>query len=186
MDARVCREMKHENRIPGINNCNKGLMRMAGCQVLVMIILNDMGFTLFVSIASAASRMTRSLISQPKRVQLFQPIGGVKARLPNFCPKIEEATQRLRDGHLIFPSLLVTEGLGGVPFKQQHQPVTLTVSRVVNNIHFAPKYSSKLLWVADAVAFGYRRYYSEQSHGLDFGRAIAGPALVPLPLVVMA
>jgi hypothetical protein len=55
----------------------------------------------------------------------------------------------------------------------------LGVRRVVDDIHFTPKDGAPLLQVADAVAFGFRRYYSLQSHGLTFAEAIKGVGIGP-------
>jgi hypothetical protein len=75
---------------------------------------------------------------------------------------------------------LVTHQLAGEPPRQESRKSSQTVRRVIHSIHFTPKHSAQMLWLADAVAFGLRRYYSEQSHGLNFGRAVVGPDLEPI------
>lgn len=48
------------------------------------------------------------------------------------------------------------------------------ISRIRLPIHFVEKQDEPLLQVADACAFGFRRFLSEQPHGLDFVEAILG------------
>lgn len=52
----------------------------------------------------------------------------------------------------------------------------IRVSRIRSNIHFVSK-GDKLLLLADACAFGFRRFLSEQSFGDDFVSAILGSPL---------
>ena len=58
------------------------------------------------------------------------------------------------------------------------QPGELRVSRIRNSIHFVPKDAEPLLYLADACAFGFRRYFSGQSFGDEFVEAILGKQLV--------
>jgi hypothetical protein len=48
------------------------------------------------------------------------------------------------------------------------------ISRIRMPPHFVEKQDEPLLQIADACAFGLRRFLSEQSHGNDFARAIFG------------
>ncbi|MDR6952700.1 hypothetical protein J2X65_002059 [Ancylobacter sp. 3268] len=50
----------------------------------------------------------------------------------------------------------------------------LSVSRIRNPVHFVEKKADLLVQVADAVAFGFRRYLSEEPMGVDFVRSILG------------
>ena len=59
-------------------------------------------------------------------------------------------------------------GVGSLPYRQAWK------NALVLLIHFTPKASAPLLQVADAVAFGLRRYFSEESEGVDFGKAVMG------------
>jgi hypothetical protein len=52
----------------------------------------------------------------------------------------------------------------------------IQVTRVIDTIHFVEKRESTMLQIADACAFGLRRYFSGQSMGAEFAKAIAGPA----------
>jgi hypothetical protein len=66
---------------------------------------------------------------------------------------------------------------------QRNPPVfgdspALPITRVVDTVHYAAKKDALILQVADACAFGLRRYFSGQSSGEDFARAISpGKAL---------
>jgi hypothetical protein len=48
------------------------------------------------------------------------------------------------------------------------------VSRIRMPIHFVEKHEEPLIQIADACAFGFRRFLSEQDHGGDFAQAIIG------------
>jgi hypothetical protein len=50
----------------------------------------------------------------------------------------------------------------------------LRVERIVDTIHFTEKSESPILQVADACAYGLRRYLSGQPHGENFARSIFG------------
>lgn len=52
--------------------------------------------------------------------------------------------------------------------------IDIRVCRIVDNIHFSAKNEAILLQIADACAFGLRRYHSKQSTGIEFLRAIYG------------
>jgi hypothetical protein len=54
----------------------------------------------------------------------------------------------------------------------------LRVSRIRNVVHFVEKGDDPLLQLADACAFGLRRYFSEQSFGDDFLLSILGKPLI--------
>ncbi len=48
------------------------------------------------------------------------------------------------------------------------------VSRIIDTVHFAEKSHGPLLQIADACAYGFRRYFSKQKHGNDFVKSILG------------
>jgi hypothetical protein len=98
--------------------------------------------------------------------------------IPEMRKRLEQTVRHLRMGIMRIQNALVTYDVAGKS-TQQKQPVNLRVRKVIHNIHFTPKDSAHLLWATDAVAFGLRRYYSNQSQGLDFGRAVIGPDIGP-------
>jgi hypothetical protein len=50
----------------------------------------------------------------------------------------------------------------------------LSVTRIVDSVHFASKQDGPLLQIADACAFGFRRFFAKQECGIEFVRAIFG------------
>ncbi len=98
--------------------------------------------------------------------------------VPEMRNSLQDAAQRLRSGSIRIQDALVSQQLGGETVSNQHT-IDLRIRRVVDDIHFTPKASAPLLWTADAVAFGLRRYYSRQSFGLEFGKAVIGPDIGP-------
>lgn len=52
------------------------------------------------------------------------------------------------------------------------------VVRVIDSVHFVAKEGGLLLQIVDACAFGFRRYFSGQSHGEDFVRSMLGGNLI--------
>lgn len=99
--------------------------------------------------------------------------------IPEMRRILREATTQLRTGRLVIKSALVTNLLRGKLLSTQQRPVAMQIRRVIDDIHFAPKDSAMILWLADAVAYGLRRYYAEQPFGIDFARAIIGPDAGP-------
>jgi hypothetical protein len=53
------------------------------------------------------------------------------------------------------------------------------ISRVIDTVHFLEKRYGPLLQIADACAFGFRRYFAGQKLGEDFVRSIIGSTLAP-------
>ena len=54
------------------------------------------------------------------------------------------------------------------------QETEMRVSRIRNNVHFVGKSDDVVMYLADACAYGLRRYFSDQTHGVDFVSAIFG------------
>lgn len=76
----------------------------------------------------------------------------------------------------------------GIPYRQSSRQAALGIHpppRIVNaerirdTIHFVKKREAPMLQIADACAFGMRRFLSNQSFGQDFANAIAGRELDP-------
>jgi hypothetical protein len=62
------------------------------------------------------------------------------------------------------------------PLLNEDEFRTRRVSRIRMPIHFVEKPDEPLLQIADACAFGFRRFFSEQAHGQDFAASIFGSA----------
>lgn len=50
----------------------------------------------------------------------------------------------------------------------------MRVSRIRNTIHFVEKSDDPMVQVADACAYGFRRYFAQEKFGVEFARAILG------------
>jgi hypothetical protein len=50
----------------------------------------------------------------------------------------------------------------------------LRVSRIRNSVHFVDKAEDPLVQVADACAYGFRRYFAGEKFGIEFARTILG------------
>jgi hypothetical protein len=98
--------------------------------------------------------------------------------IPPMRKRLRDAALRLRSGSMSIQNALVTQQVAGEVSSNKHA-VNLRIRRVVDDVHFASKVSAPFLWVADAVAFGLRRYFSNQTFGLDFAKAIMGPDTEP-------
>lgn len=52
------------------------------------------------------------------------------------------------------------------------------IDRIVDTVHFAAKTEAPLLQIADACAFSFRRYFSEQDYGEDLVKSMLGTSLI--------
>lgn len=102
----------------------------------------------------------------------------VAENIPEMHKNLKEATLQLRAGILNVSNAHLTQKFVNDSSSAQ-RPINLSIRRIVDDIHFSPRESSPLLWLADAVAFGLRRYFSEQSLGLEFAKAIMGQDTIP-------
>jgi Protein of unknown function (DUF3800) len=97
---------------------------------------------------------------------------------------VAEDVPKMRDQLKNFVSLLRTNAITipedatpyseGNPANLLTRERTLRVQRVIDTVHFAAKKEAYLLQLADACAFGLRRFFSDESEGEDFATAIAG------------
>ena len=109
-------------------------------------------------------------------------------------PKNEVATVVAEDVHDMRDFLKrVVNGVKRNPILLQEQHLRLTlkeilsgqtsqnrqvaVSKVIDEVHFVAKAGAPLLQLADACAFGLRRYFAEQTRGEEFANAILGRTL---------
>jgi hypothetical protein len=63
-------------------------------------------------------------------------------------------------------------------FRVDASRLELTVNRIIDTIHFVAKRDAPILQVADACAFGLRRFLAGQSYGEDFAKSVVGNELV--------
>lgn len=99
--------------------------------------------------------------------------------IPEMRMNLKDATTRLRTGSVSIRNSLITQQVLGQPTVSKILTLQMQIRRVIDDIHFAPKESAVILWLADAVAYGLRRYYANLPLGMDFARAIIGPELEP-------
>jgi hypothetical protein len=104
-----------------------------------------------------------------------EDVDGVKEHMRGIVKALKDpaVTASLQ----LTPDLLrptVEEKIRGVSL----QEAAAKIERVRDTIHFVSKADGPLLQLADACAFAFRRYFSEQSHGPEFVRAVLGDDLV--------
>lgn len=58
------------------------------------------------------------------------------------------------------------------------QDGTQKVTRIIDTVHFVKKDDAPLLQIADACAYGFRRYFEEQTFGREYVRTILGQDLI--------
>lgn len=100
--------------------------------------------------------------------------------IPEMRRNLKDATTRLRTGTVSIHNSLITQQVVGQQPASKLLTLQMRIRRVVDDIHFAPKESAVILWLADAVAYGLRRYHANQSLGIDFAKAIVGPEFQPV------
>jgi len=94
---------------------------------------------------------------------------------------VPEMRKFLRIAPTVFrehPLIMSPDGIWPTEAEKRQGHITqeseFRVSRIRPNIHFVEKGDDPILQVADACAFGFRRYFSEQRFGKDFIVAILG------------
>lgn len=80
----------------------------------------------------------------------------------------------LRDHPLVLPPGMLRPTLAEQASGRIAQESEMRVTRIRRAVHFATKQDEPLLQLADACAFGFRRFFAELPGGLDFVRAILG------------
>lgn len=86
---------------------------------------------------------------------------------------VEEVDHRRRQAIRHFVDLLYHRKV--VATEADGTEVRLDLRRIVDTIHYAPKEGSIMLWAADAVAYGLRRYFAGAEYGEEYAKAILGP-----------
>ncbi len=105
----------------------------------------------------------------------LQEIGSIVAEdVPEMRKFLKVAPKIFRDNPIVLPPGMVLPTLAEQKAGFISQETEQRVSRIRQSIHFVDKSDDLLLHLADACAFGFRRYFSEQEHGAMFIRAILG------------
>jgi hypothetical protein len=94
--------------------------------------------------------------------------------VPELKGLLKSVPHMLRTKGTVFPSshmrLTETDQAAG----HLTQSGDMRVERIRNSVHFVEKNEDPLVQVADACAYGFRRYFEGQKFGVEFARAIVG------------
>lgn len=109
-----------------------------------------------------------------RRFAKHDEIATLVAEHNDIKKKLAVALQILRDKGLTLPPgmLAPTEAEKRIGYIRQDG--NMRVARVRKAIHWVGKDEDPLVWLADACAFGLKRYFAELSFGEDFCRSIVG------------
>ncbi len=79
-----------------------------------------------------------------------------------------------REFPMSLPESMLRSTVSDVEAGFTSQSGDMRVTRIRNSIHFVEKADDPLVQVADACAYGFRRYFAGQKFGIDFAKAILG------------
>ena len=101
-------------------------------------------------------------------------IGTIVAEQNGMKRNLGLALRIMRESPFTFPngSLAATEEERRLGYVKQDG--TIRVTRIRPTIHWVEKGDDPLVWLADACAFGLKRYFAKKSFGEDFCRAALG------------
>jgi hypothetical protein len=103
----------------------------------------------------------------------LREVGSVVAEdVPEMRKFLKLAPKVARQMPMTLPSIILTEAEKAQGYTTQQTDIRVT--RIRNSVHFVGKGDDPILQLADACAFGFRRLFSEQEFGKDFGRSIVG------------
>jgi hypothetical protein len=94
-------------------------------------------------------------------------------------PSMRKTLRKALDYKPIILPVGVTSGRCDIITKDDRE---FRISRVIDTVHFVEKGKGPLLQIADACAFGFRRYFSNQQFGKEFVRSILGYDFTPVEL----
>ncbi len=80
----------------------------------------------------------------------------------------------LRENPDVVPQEYLRQTITDLEAGHNTQLGDLRVTRIRNSVHFVEKADDPLVQVADACAYGFRRYFAKEKFGLEFVRAIVG------------
>jgi hypothetical protein len=113
-----------------------------------------------------------------ERADLKEVASVVAEDVPEMRKFLKLVPQLLRDDPFVLPPGLLRPTEEEKRLGYVTQESEFRVSRIRRSIHFVDKDSDPVLQLADACAFGFRRYFSEQQFGEEFVEAILGQELV--------
>jgi hypothetical protein len=95
--------------------------------------------------------------------------------IPEMRQFLKNIPRELREKPITLTKDLVRETVADKEAGYLVQKGDMRVTRIRNSVHFVGKAEDPLVQVADACAYGIRRYFCEQQHGLEFAKAVVGP-----------
>lgn len=93
---------------------------------------------------------------------------------PEMRRSLRVVPKMLRDNPRIIPSEHIRQTPADLEAGYCTQNGEVRVTRIRNSVHFVEKSEDPLVQVADACAFGFRRFFAGQKFGPEFARAIVG------------
>ncbi|MDT8758245.1 DUF3800 domain-containing protein [Sphingomonas psychrotolerans] len=104
-----------------------------------------------------------------------QEVGTIVAEdVPELRKFLRKMPKRLRDNPYHFPPEHMRRTAKDEAAGYITQRGDLSVSRIRDTVHFVEKADDPLVQVADACAYGFRRYFAREKFGADFVDAILG------------
>jgi hypothetical protein len=111
----------------------------------------------------------------------LEEVGTVVAEdCPPMRKFLKSAVRLWRDTPYVLPPKMLQPTAEEVVLGYVRQEGEFRVERIRPNIHFVEKGDEALTQLADACAFGFRRFLSEEDKGVDFVRAILGKDPPPI------
>ncbi len=102
-------------------------------------------------------------------------VGTIVAEdIPEMRKILKKVPKFLRDNPSTIPPNMLIPTAGEREIGYLTQPGDMFVSRIRDSIHFVEKGVEPILQLADACAYGLRRYFSDQKFGVEFVKSIVG------------
>lgn len=94
--------------------------------------------------------------------------------VPDMRKYLKIVPRVLRDNPINLPQEFMRETVSDQEAGYILQKGEIRVSRIRNSVHFVDKAEDPLVQVADACAYGFRRFFAKEKFGVEFARAILG------------
>lgn len=119
-------------------------------------------------------------VSQVERyIKKYADVNEIATIVAEDIPKIRRLLRSLFHSIKDIPIIFAANQLyqAGNLFGGPKHAKEISISRIIDTVHFTEKAYAPLLQLADACAYGFRRYFSKQKYGEDFIRSILGKTL---------
>lgn len=94
--------------------------------------------------------------------------------VPDMKKHLKEIPRILRENAHTFPQSHMRHTADDIEAGYMTQNGDYRVTRMRNSVHFVEKAEDPLVQVADACAYGFRRFFAQEKFGVEFVRAIIG------------